>query len=63
MEKPVVLVADGTKVNQLASDALDALLASGDYSNAMELNSRLMSATTDEDSVRHIMTFVEVLIG
>ena len=63
MEKPVVLVANGTKVNQLASDALDALLASGDYSNAMELNSRLMSATTDEDSVRHIMTFVEVLIG
>lgn len=58
-----MLVADGTKVNQLASDALDALLASGDYSNAMELNSRLMSATTDEDSVRHIMTFVEVLIG
>jgi len=63
MEKPVVRVADGTNVNQLASDALDALLASGDYSNAMELHSRLMSATTDEDSVRHIMTFVEVLIG
>ena len=63
MKKPVVRVADGTKVNQLASDALDALIASGDYSNAMELNSRLMSAITDEDSVRHIMTFVEVLIG
>ena len=63
MEKPVVRVADGTKVNQLASDALDALIASGDYSNAMELNARLMSATTDEDFVRHIMTFVEVLIG
>ncbi len=63
MEKPVVRVAEGTKLNQLASDALDALLASGDYSSAMDLNSRLMSASTDEDSVRHIMTFVEVLIG
>ena len=63
MEKPVVRVAAGTKLNQLASDALDALLASGDYSSAMDLNSRLMSAATDEDSVRHIMTFVEVLIG
>ena len=63
MDKPVVRVAEGTKLNQLVSDALDTLLASGDYSNAMDLNSRLMSASTDEDSVRHIMTFVEVLIG
>ena len=63
MEKPVVRVVEGTKLNQLASDALDALLASGEYSNAMALNSRFMSASTDEDSVRHIMTLGEVLIG
>jgi len=63
MGKPAVLIEPGAKIDQIASDALDALLASGDYSNAMELNSRLMTATTDEESVRHIMAFVEVLIG
>ena len=63
MGKPAIRIETGASIDQIASDALDALLASGDYSNAMELNSRLMTATTDEESVQHIMFFVEVLIG
>ena len=63
MGKPAIRIEIGASIDQIASDALDALLASGDYSNAMELNSRLMTATTDEESVQHIMFFVEVLIG
>lgn len=60
MGKPLVHVKDGSACEQLVADAVDALVASGNYSEAMELNALLTDAVSAEVVVQEVLRHVEV---
>jgi len=62
MGKPLVHVQIGIVFEQLVSDALDALLKSNQYSEAVELNSRLFDASTADASLQAVLDFVDLHI-
>lgn len=60
MGKPLVHVKDGSAYEQFITDAVDALLASGNYSEAMELNALLTDDVPAEVGVQEVLKHVEV---
>ena len=62
MEKPLVHVKIGIVFTQFVSDAYDAILEQGNYSAAIELNSKLSDAVSDEAAVQILLGFVDIYI-
>lgn len=62
MGKPLVHVQLGIAFEQFISDALDALLRSGDYTAAIELNSLLFDASSHEAALKEILKYVDIII-
>lgn len=52
----------GTTFQQLACDAIDALLADNQYAEAIELNSILLDAPSTESALNDILRYVTLNI-
>lgn len=62
MEKPLVHVKVGIAFEQFVAAALDALIANGKYSEAMELNALLTDSADDACAVQEVLKHVEIHI-
>ncbi|WP_231583871.1 hypothetical protein [Desulfovibrio sp. TomC] len=49
----------GIVLEHVVSGALDALLADGNYDDAIELNSRLTDVDSSEAAIQEVLKFVE----
>ena len=52
----------GIAFDQFVSAALDALIANGNYSEAMELNALLADAASDAYAVQEVLKHIEIYI-
>jgi len=62
MDKPLVHVTVGIAFEQFVTAALDALIANGSYSEAMELHALLVDAASDECAIQEVLKRVEIHI-
>lgn len=62
MEKPLVHVKVGIAFEQFVAAALDALIANGKYSEALELNALLADTAYDAYAVQEVLKHVEIHI-
>ena len=62
MDKPLVHVTVGIAFEQFVTAALDALIANGSYSEAIELHALLAYAASDAYAVQEVLKHVEIYI-
>lgn len=62
MGKPLVHVRVGIAFEQFVAEALDALVANGKYSEAMELNAVVAESASAEYAVQEVLKHVELHI-